>query len=351
MSLHRPAPAPLTGLDPGGHTPGRRLWPFVAGGVVAGLLVVALVAAFVVRRDGGAAADAPAEQVVLAEGVTAGGGVSGQARTLADALVRSGLECSVRFTGADGGQTGCFTFREAGRITSEVVYQYRPDGTVIGLNIKMKTPGTTNNGPMLRSLVATVAPVVFAADLPALTRILREWGGWTDGSWGSYEIVSRGPRASLSASKADSTPIKVPVLHFDTPETGLADGLRSDGFACARDTESCRGRYAGKAGLTVQMSGPDTGITYLLASAATGPTTQPAFDELQGKVFGHLRGDAVQPSRQWLAGHLDGRSHIAYVAGWRVDLQVFHGTTAAAKKQPGQIRLTVFNEEVWQVPT
>jgi hypothetical protein len=60
MSLHRPAPAPLTGLDPGGHTPGRRLWPFVAGGVVAGLLVVALVAAFVVRRDGGAAADAPA---------------------------------------------------------------------------------------------------------------------------------------------------------------------------------------------------------------------------------------------------------------------------------------------------
>jgi hypothetical protein len=94
----------------------------------------------------------------------------------------------------------------------------------------------------------------------------------------------------------------------------------------------------------------DTGITYLLVNAATGATTQPAFDKLQGKVFGHLRGDAAQPLRQWLAGHLDGRSHIAYVAGWRVDLQVFHGTTAAAKKQQGQIGLTVFNEEVWLVP-
>lgn len=347
MSLHRPTPAPPTGFEPGVHPPRRRLWPFVVGGVVAGLLVVALVAAFAVRRDSEPAA---AEQLVLAGGVTAGGSVSGQARTLADALVQRGLGCSVRFTGADGGQTGCFTFREAGRTTMEVVYQYQPDGTVIGLNIKVNAPDSTENAPVLRSLVNTVAPIVFPADMADVTSVLQAWAGWPDGSWGNYEIVSRGPRPSLSASKAGSKPIKVPVLHLDTPETGLADGLQTDGFACARDNESCRGKYAGKPGLTVQMSGPDTGITYLLASAAVGGDSQKAFDELQTKIFGHLRGNAVEPLKQWLAGHLDGRSHIAYVAGWRVDLQVFHGTTAATKEQPGQLRLTVFNEEVWQVP-
>jgi hypothetical protein len=55
MSLNRPGPASLTGFEPGGRPPRRRVWPFVAGGAVARLLVVALVAAFVIRPDDGTA--------------------------------------------------------------------------------------------------------------------------------------------------------------------------------------------------------------------------------------------------------------------------------------------------------
>jgi hypothetical protein len=334
MSLHRPAPAPRTEIE---SPPRRRLWPFILSGLLAGLLVVALVAAFVVRRDDATAgAESGTAPLVLADGVTAGGRLSGQARTLADALAQRGLECSVRFAGANGGQTGCFAFQYAGRTTVETVFQYQPDGSVIGLNIKVTGSGET--GPALRTLVDTVAAIVFPADLPTVTGVLeRAYAGFPDGSWGKYEIIGRGEKTSLSASKLNSTPIKVPVLHLDTTEPRLADALRADGFTCTGDNETC----ARQPGLALKFSGPDTGITYLVATAATGATTQKAFDELRAKVFGHLSGSAVQPVQDWVTQHLDGRSHTAYVAGWRVDLQVAEGK---------QIRLTLFNEEVWLVP-
>jgi hypothetical protein len=123
----------------------------------------------------------------LADGVTAGGQITGQARTLSDALARRGLECSVRFTGVDGGQTGCFTFREAGRTASEVVYQYRPDGTIIGLNIEVAATESTETAPGLRALVNTVAPIAFPAKV---TRVLQAWGGWAYGSWGDYDVLA-----------------------------------------------------------------------------------------------------------------------------------------------------------------
>jgi hypothetical protein len=324
------------GYEPNDQPPRRRLWPFVSGGVIAGLLVVGLVAAFVVRRDDAAAGAEPrTAPLVLADGVTAGGRLSGQARTLAAALAQRGLECSVRFAGADGGQTGCFAF-QAGRTTVETVFQHQPDGSVIGLNIKVNGSGETV--PALRTLVDTVGPIVFPADLPTVTDVLeRAFAGFPDGSWGKYEIIGRGEKTSLSASKLNTTPIKVPVLHLDTTEPRLADALRADGFTCTRDNETC----AGQPGMALKFSGPDTGITYLVATAATGATTQKSFEQLRAKVFGHLSGSAVEPLRDWVTQHLDGRSHSAYVAGWRIDLQI------AANKQT---RLTLFNEELWLVP-
>lgn len=319
MSLPQPAPR-------------RTWWPFVAGAVV--LLVIAVVAAFAVLRDDASAITEPtSSDVVLADGVTAGGELVGQSRALADALSGRGMECSARFTGADGGQAGCFTFRAADQLVFEVVFQHQPDGTVIGLNVKVAGPKRMETGPALRDLAGIVARVVFPADQAELTTTLRtSVGGALSYSWGDFEIVGIGPRGSLSASKAGSTPIKVPVLRFDTPEADLADGLRADGFSCTGDNQSCQG----KPGLTVQMLGPDTGITYLVVG---GPTQQ-AFGDLHAKVFGHLRGDAAEPLRRWLAEHLDGRSHLAYVAGWRVELRVLRGKP----------ELTLRNEEVWQVP-
>jgi hypothetical protein len=319
---------------------------------VVGLLVVAAGTAYVVRRDDPAgAADTTAEAgpVLLAENVTAGGVLTGQARALADALTSRGLACSVRFTAVDGGQAGCFTFAEADRIASEVVYQYQPDGAVIGFNVKIRTPEPLDTRPVLRPLVGAVQAVLFPADGAKATRLLDAWGGFATGSWGALEAVTRGPETLFNGRKAGSTAVAVPVLHLDTTEQKLAETLSGSGFTCARDNESCRGQYAGKPGLTVQMSGPDTGITYLLAAATAGPNTTKAFTTLQGQLLDHLAGPAVTPLHQWLTEHQDGRSHSAYVAGWRVDLQSFH-PVANPKQPPGHLRLSLFNEEIWQVP-
>ncbi|WP_433016736.1 hypothetical protein [Kribbella sp. CA-294648] len=308
----------------------------MSGGLVAGLVVIALVVAFLARRDDAAAgAESSTTPLVLAEDVTAGGELTGQARTLADAMAQRGLGCGVRFLGADGGQTGCFAWSRSSQTTAEVIFQHQLDGSVIGLNIKVT--GSKNPSVVLRALTDGAGPIVFPADLPKVTDSFERFGGFPEGSWGNYRVFMHRQKPSLSASKLNTTPIKVPVLHLDTAEPRLADALRADGFTCTGDNETC----AGPPGTALRFSGPDTGITYLVATAASGATTRKTFDQLRAQVFGHLSGSAVGPVRDWVTLHLDGRSHSAYVAGWRVDLAVTAGK---------QIRLTLFNEEVWQVP-
>lgn len=304
--------------------------------VIAVLVVAAAVAVFVVRRDDSAVgAESRTAPLVLADGVTAGGRLSGQARTLADALAQHGLDCSVRFTGVDGGQTGCFA-KQTGGTTVEAVFQHQADDTVSGLDIKVTGPRDT--GQIIRTLLESVGRIVFPADLPKLVDITEHaFAGFPDGTWGTYVIVGHGKKTSLSASKLNTVPIKIPLLQLDSTEPGLADALRADGFSCTADNETC----TAQPGMALKFSGRDTGLTYLVATAATGATSQKTFEQLTGKVFGHLSGSAVEPVRDWLTQHLDGNSHSVYVAGWRADLEVTTGK---------QLRLTLFNEERWLIP-
>jgi hypothetical protein len=338
MDLYDPPRVPAVEA---GQRSRRKVWPWAAGALV--LAAVAGAGVSLVQRPDATAE--PSDQLLLADGVVAGGAASGQAQELAVALGRSGLECSVRFTAANGGHAGCFGFAEAERVVSEVRYQYAPDGSVVNFNINVTTPEPLDTRPLLRGLVGAVLPVVFPSDRADATRLLNAWGGSGDGAWGSYEAITRGPKTSFSGTKTSSPALDVPVLHLDTTESALANALRTNGFTCSRDNESCRT----KSGSTVQMSGPDTGITYLLAATTAGQNTPATFAALHQQLLNHLTGPAVAPLRQWLTAHADGRSHSAYVAGWRVDLQAFH-PSGDAKQPPGHLRLTLFNEEVWQIP-
>jgi hypothetical protein len=297
------------------------VWPFVLSGILACLLIAGTVTFFVVRRDD-AAATAPVNAgLALADGVTAGGTTTGNAEALTDALTTRGLECSVRFTSADGGHAGCFGM--SGRTTLAVAYQYKQDGAVSALTIK--ATGKSETAPALQLLAATVGPVAFPADLEKLTAVLRQtWGGALEGTWGKYEVVARGPKTVIDAERFGNQQMKVPVLHLDTTEPELARDLTGDGYTCTADNETCQR----KPGLALKFSGPDTGITYLVATGATSA-------QLSEDLLGRVHGSAVAPIQDWVSRHLDGRTHIAYVAGWRVDLEAIGE----------QIRLTLFNEE------
>ncbi|HZX07917.1 hypothetical protein [Kribbella sp.] len=321
MSLHDPA------------APRRAAWPFVLAGVLAVLLVGGAATFFLVRRDTPTATVTQDSGQSLAEGVSVGGVMSGAAKTLADTLAGRGLECSVRFTTADGGHSGCFA--EESGTSIAVVYQYQPDGTVGALTIDVKGKGET--APTLQATTAAVGQVAFPKDVPGLLSTLRNsWGGASEGSWGKYEMLARGKKTVLNAEKFGNKQLKVPSLSLGTTEPELAKALTADGYTCAADHETCQGRYADRPGLALKFSGPDDGgLTYLVGTAATGATTGKAFEQLRTTVFGHLRGDAVTPVQEWIGRHLDGRSHIAYVAGWRVSLEVTPSK---------QTRLTLFND-------
>lgn len=324
MSLHRQAPAPQPPVPhpPAPRPPARRAaWPFVLSGALAFLLVAGAAAFFLVRRD------APAPMTdQLADGVSAGGTMTGDARKLADALTAGGLECSVRFTSADGGHAGCFAATSSTTIAT--VYQYGPDGTVHALTIDVR--GKSETAPTILALTAMVGKVAFPADVADLVSTMRRsYGGATEGKWGKYEIVARGPKTVVNAEKFGNKQLKVPVLHLDTTEPELAKSFAADGYTCTSDNETCQR----KPGFALKFSGPnDGGITYLVATAA--PDT--AFEQLRAAVFGRLQGAAVAPMQDWIGQHLDGRSHAAYVAGWRVSLEVSPGK---------QTRLTLFNDE------
>lgn len=330
MSLHRPAPTPPATPPP---APARRgVWPYyVLSGVLVCLLAAGAVLFFVVQRGDTAAPDRAESGLTLADGVVAGGTMTGDAQALFDALEGRGLECSVRFTSPNGGHAGCFGYASAGRTTLLVAYQYQRGGAVTSLTIKVTGAGET--APALQSLTRTVGQVAFPADQAKLSGVLSgSWGGAVEGSWGKYEIVARGPKTVVDAAKFDSAQLDVPVLHLDTTEPELAKALAADGYTCTADNETCQRTPS----LALKFSGPDSGITYLVATGASAQS----FDQLRTSVFGHLHGDAVAPVQAWISQHLDGHSHSAYVAGWRVDLEVTPGQ---------QIRLTLFNDQTWLV--
>ncbi|WP_427885131.1 hypothetical protein ACQHIV_23395 [Kribbella sp. GL6] len=297
--------------------------------MLAVLLVGGAATFFLGRRDAPTAAVSPDSVQTLADGVSVGGTTTGAAKTLADTLTARGLECSVRFTSANGGHAGCFAAVNGASVA--VVYQYQPDGAVNALTINVEAKGET--APTLQAVTAAVGQVVFPKDLPGLMSTLRNsWGGALEASWGKYEIVGRGAKTVLNAEKFGNKQLAIPSLHLDTTETEFADALTADGYTCAADHQTCQR----KPGLALKFSGPDDGgLTYLVTTAAAGAETGKAFEELRGTVFGHLRGAAVAPVQEWIGRNLDGRSHIAYVAGWRVSLEV-----SPAK----QTRLTLFNE-------
>ncbi|NUR94601.1 MAG: hypothetical protein HOV67_04995 [Kribbellaceae bacterium] len=296
------------------------MWPFVLSGVLALLLVAGAATVLLVRR-----APTPVTDQ-LADGVSVGGTMTGDAQKLADVLTKSGLECSVRFTSADGGHAGCFAATSSTTIAT--VYQYHSDGTVSALTIDVKAKGDT--APTLLALTTIVGKVVFPADMPELIAVMRQsWGGASEGSWGKYEMMSRGPKTVLNAEKSGNKQLEVPVLHLDTTEPDLAKGLTADGYSCTADNETCQH----KPGFALKFSGPnDGGLTYLVATAVPDS----GFEQLRATVFGHLHGAAVAPVQEWIGAHLDGRSHVAYVAGWRVSLEAVPGK---------QTRLTLFNDE------
>jgi len=319
-------------------------------GIVAGAVVFAVIAALVLSSvlRGGSHKPAAAPKTT-----TSGSSAPGQAQQLTDALTALKMECSVRFTVAEGGLSGCFLWTERGKTQSEVRFQYHADGTVIAVNAK------SDKASALKPLVAATAGVVFTADQDAVNQSFGTDSGKFDGSWGSYN-TSTGAITRFVAGKSGESPLIPPQLAAETSSKAVAEALQNKGFTCEETKEDCKSTFTGynnhKGDLTVRTTGlgPD-GISYLLVSVAdtskdaTEQANYKAFADLVETAFGVVQGPGTADVRNWITQHIDGESHTAYVSGWRVELTVTYGSPYEPNL-PGYVRATMYTDSLWTTP-
>jgi hypothetical protein len=98
-------------------------------------------------------------------------------------------------------------------------------------------------------------------------------------------------------------------------------------------------------------------FAYLLVGAhdkardAKKATTKKAFQDWVDAAFGLVQGGGVLDVKRWIGEHLDGKSHSAYVCGWRVDLKVTYDSPFGAQSVPTYCRVITLTDGLWTVPS
>jgi hypothetical protein len=324
----------------GGHRRAsrRNTGLLVGGAAVVLVVVIALIAALLLLRN--RSDDPPTERT------STGGVMTGEADRLADALTKRTMECSVRYTFTSGGVAGCFGEADKGETTREVRFQYQADGTVIGVNAKSWSREDALATRALASLVKATGAIVFPKDASTADKALKAVKSVSttgfDGSWGKYRAKDGIDGTTFAAGKNGVGPLTAPGVETTTTAKELADALKSKGLSCDTGKWICTGNFRdGEGDLEIRplSLGPKLdsgGITNLNISAtdiskhATATATRQAFENLATTTLGMVRGDGLQDVARWIQQRLDGRSHTAYVGGWRVELRVTYddGTPA-----------------------
>lgn len=347
-----------------GSSPPRnrgRVGLLVGLGVVLALVVGGAVVWLTQRGDSGGSAPASAPSTVP-NVVKVGGETIGQAKELSAALMGKGLECTVRFTGTAGGQAGCFRWGDKGTTSSEVLFQYQPGGTVIGLNLK--AVGQREGAAFVELSLAfqAVAPVVFAADqdkvAQAVANLTKVDDTTFDGNWGTYRVRDGASGMTVSAARSGAAQLAVPDLQMAKSSAKLADAFSAKGFTCNVTREDCDSTFRGGKGRLSVLSSTiaPQGILQMIIGAddtsrdANGDQTKQAFSTLVHTTLGLAGGNGLPAIDKWFDEQLSEDSHSAYVGGWRVDLVVRYENLYGVASQPSNYRLTISAATLWTVP-
>ena len=116
--------------------------------------------------------------------------------------------------------------------------------------------------------------------------------------------------------------LEVPLKLFDNTVAEVVSGLTAKDFQC---TSFCRkGEVgAGKATQYVHaFDGSGGGLrTVLVNASGDSDAAKTAFEAALADVSTTLQSPDAPTLHAWITTHLDGKSHTAYVNGWRIDLQ------------------------------
>jgi hypothetical protein len=335
---------------PGGGAGGGNKNIIIIGGAVVGVLVLGLLVFLGVRALGGddeptaepsqsqpsgdptgdPSADPSADPSSRPSGdpsskPSSGVGEStGQAKAATDKLVSLGYQCSDLFNGPQGAHRGCF--KNADATEGEAVFQFSPNGDVIGMQLRAYDGDNVNNAKKaFDEALQALGGQAFGGDVAKVQAAVNtgQKSSEVATGWGELRLSNSGDSLRLSGGKSGADSLEVPRKQFDNSEAEIQAALKAKGYDC---TSFCKkgGFGTGRASAYVHAFGSSgSGVRSVMVNVSgDADAAKTQFTSSVGDMFGIVKGPDVQGLQAWVKANGDGKAHISYVNGWRVEINV-----------------------------
>lgn len=249
------------------------------------------------------------------------GNATGHAKTATDKLQADGYQCSDLFNGAQGAHRGCFKYN--GPTQAEAVFQFQPDGTIIGVIISSDDSDNVNNAAVtFDAALQAVGNDTFGGSEVAKVQQAVKNGQKSQkvgSTWGEFELRNDGESLQLSGGKSGSDSFDLPRKEFQTTSAQLQATLRAKKYDCQVLCRKKVGEYGSQS--ISGIGGSSSGIRILNArvsgSAAEVKTAYPA---ALADAFASVKTPDLAALKAWFAARGDGKSYAGYVNGWKVQI-------------------------------
>jgi hypothetical protein len=306
--------------------------PLVIGGGVVGIVLIGLLVFLGIHAFGGD--DTPESNPTTSQEQPTGepsngggdsngqlGNATGQAKTATEKLQGIGYGCSDLFNTGQGAHRGCFKYD--GATEAEAIFQFQPDGTIIGVQLTSQNEDNVNN-----------AKVTFDAELQALGN--ETFGGdqvkkiqdavangqksqKVGSSWGEFQLRNEGDTMELSGGKSGADSLELPKKTFDSTEAQMVSALKAKSYVCTSSCSKQVGKFGSQRVYFYASEGE--GIKQIEMSASGDPAdVKKSLPAAVNDAFGALKGGDVGALKSYIQAHSDGKSYASYVAGWRVEI-------------------------------
>ncbi|TDD26629.1 hypothetical protein E1218_12910 [Kribbella turkmenica] len=249
------------------------------------------------------------------------GNASGQAKTATEKLQGNGYQCSDLFNTGQGAHRGCFKYE--GPTEAEAIFQFQPDGTIIGVLLKSENDENVNNAAVtFDAALQAIGNDTFGGDQVKKIQEAVKLGQKSQkvgSTWGEFELRNSGDDLQLSGGKSGSDSFDLPRKSFDTTETQLVTALKAKNYVCTTSCSKKVGKYGSQRVYSYASKGE--GIRSLEMSASGDPEeVKKALPAAVNDAFAAMKGEDVAALKSYVQAHSDGKSYSAYVAGWRIEV-------------------------------
>jgi hypothetical protein len=327
-------PGPGGSKGPGGISKDKL--PLIIGGGVVGIVLIGLLVFLGIHAFGGD--DDPVSNPTTTQQPTGnptnGGGekgengengelgnATGQAKAATEKLQGNGFGCSDLFNTGQGAHRGCFKYD--GNAHAEAVFQFQPDGTIIGVRIESQNEDNINNAAVVfDQALQAIGNDAFGGDQVKRVQDAVKTGQKSQkvgSTWGEFQLRNDGDTLELSGGKSGADSFDIPPKSFDTTKPQMITALKAKQYVCTTSCTKQIGKYGSQRLYFYASEGE--GIKDLELTASGDPAdVKKALPTAVNDAFGVLKGGDAAALKTYIQAHSDGKSYAAYVAGWRVEI-------------------------------